>query len=240
MSLINRHLQTHPTTVYVSFAAASAPSLGVGSLSAAISSEQGTLRKAQRLLRQAGGFMFSVCVRLGGGGHRKAACERAGFQPSEWLAHDGLLSVRGQRAPLGEESCELRSEYYAVRTPSSDDEAASRPRGKLREMQEADGAADDALESYVSDGAYDADTDCAPSTPSTADVCAAAIGRAVAVVSREPSSLREPSRVGLQRGVWHTHELDMDHFAVCGGPLASPHCIDSFWAMYCKRLRPSF
>ena len=50
-------------------------------------------------------------------------------------------------------------------------------------------------------------------TPSTADVCAEATPP-------------------LETGVWHVHELGIDHFAVCGGPLASPRSIDSFWSDY--------
>ena len=36
----------------------------------------------------------------------------------------------------------------------------------------------------------------------------------------------------LACGVWHVAEMDADHFAVCGGPLASLHCVDEFWAVY--------
>ena len=43
----------------------------------------------------------------------------------------------------------------------------------------------------------------------------------------------------LPGGVWHVHELAMDHFAVCGGPLASARCADEFWATY-LRVRAQF
>jgi len=58
----------------------------------------------------------------------------------------------------------------------------------------------------------------------------------LAQVSNAQDSLGQDSQAQdssrLACGVWHVAEMDADHFAVCGGPLASLHCVDEFWAVY--------
>ena len=47
-------------------------------------------------------------------------------------------------------------------------------------------------------------------------------------------------RAPLERSVWYSHDLAIDHFSVCGGPLASPKSIDAFWSMYLAVRRRGF
>ena len=124
-------------------------------------------------------------LRVGASCQRDAACEWVGYDPHEWRAHDGVLSVCGQAAPLGEATSPLPDSLKPAALSTQ-----TRCGGKG-----GDGSADARL----------------AVTPSTSEVCA---------------------REGLAPGIWHTMQLDVDHFSVCGGPLASPPCIDAFWSMY--------
>lgn len=217
---LNKRLKTHEATVYLSFSAAAPPwrraflrpeaaeeAGPAAPETSKIAAEEGgvgaagygdVLRRLMRRGREVGSgataFAFSLVVRLGGRAHRDAACARAGFDVDDWAAHDGLLSVRGQRAPMGE-PCQLLPEVY-----SSPALVSHGRRGTV-------GAA----ASLASQGKAEADP-MPPTTPSTAD---ALVGL--------------PQ---LQPGVWHVQDLQVDHFAVCGGPLASPAAVDAFWGQY--------
>ena len=224
-ALLNQRVSTHASSVYIAFAASAAPDVSTSTHHTARSLRS----KAATVAREVAVHLFSLCVRLGGGSYRSAACERMGLPPDEWKAHDGLLSVAGQRTPMGEPSVPLPSAFVGTSVGKWADEP-----GDPKEQAQLDATATADANEAKADGLIP--DPCPPQTPSTADVCAATVERALErVVSGE--SLVQPQ---LERGVWHAHELEIDHFSVCGGPLASPKCIDAFWDMYCRRLRPAF
>ena len=72
-----------------------------------------------------------------------------------------------------------------------------------------------------------------PTTPTTANAL-------ISVHDGETSSSgggRSGGGESLAPGLWYVHELEaVDHFAVCGGPLASPPSAEAFWDAY-MRLR---
>jgi len=184
---INDATTLYDCTTYLSFS--SAPRAPLHALGTSIVRERSILSLLCTAVREVLVLVFSACVRLGGARKRRAAIEHLGYDAKEWAAHDGLLSVHGQRCPIGETSSPLPP--HLTGRPSSRDDDEVMP----------------------------------PLTPSTRDV----------IVTRERASCSEASRSGsLRAGMWHVHALEMDHFAVCGGPLASSLCIDDFWDMYVR------
>jgi len=177
--------------VYVSFTARRAPLAALGHAL----HEPRLLLRVLGLLRELLVLCFSFAIRFGGASSRRTACEHLGYDPEEWDEHDGLLSVRGQRAPLGEPTTAL-PHHLAASAASKEDGHTARP----------------------------------PPTPSTLEVMYGA------TPPPPPPRRRRPP---LKRGVWHVHDLSMDHFAVCGGPLASFRCVDEFWDLY-ERVRRDF
>ena len=237
-AILNKRVATHGSSVYIAFAANAAPNVRAS----AQRSARSLRRKVVSVAREVAVRLFSLCVRLGGGGHRCEACGRMGLAPEEWEAHDGLLSVAGQRTPLGEPCVPLPPYLAEGFVGKWDDEPSDAAAAVVGCGASGDADAGAFAGSATPDAAEAEDASCGPDacpprTPSTADVCAATVGRALERVVSGASLCPPPS---LERGVWHTHELEVDHFSVCGGPLASPPCIDAFWDMYCRRLRPAF
>ena len=186
---INDATQLYQCTVYLSFSARarSVVSTPMHALGSALTRERSIIALLAALVREVLVLGFSTFVRFGGARQRNAACRTFGYDTKQWAAHDGLLSVHGQRCPIGEESTPLPANLLGLRqSPDGSDELMP------------------------------------PTTPTTHEM-----------MTRARAASGEAATTGaLKPGLWHVHELHMDHFAVCGGPLASPRCVDDFWQMY--------
>lgn len=208
---LNEGFVTHPETMYLSFAAQRAPMRG---LVRTLKHETTLSHRLGAVVREAVVYFFSCMLRLGGESQRATACEREGYDPDEWKAHDGLLSVRGQRAPLGEPTQPLPERFKPAELDGRRSSKAAEPKAAV-----------------VDDDADDADDAVLPRTPSTREmICSSA----VAVQQAQMAKQQQQQGGVLAPGVWHTMELDMDHFSVCGGPLASHRCLEAFWSMYLR------
>lgn len=205
---INESTRLHSGTFYLSFAARRAPLSAptFASIGAIIKRDRSFTSLLTAVVREVIVWIFTCIVRLGGASQRRAACEHLGYCPREWAAHDGVLSVHGQRAPLGETWRPLPA-HFADTSAAASVADPDGPMGLSR-------------------------------TPSTSEVCAPA-PKAPSGSQRDGSLAQKTGPDLLEPGVWHVLELEMDHFAVCGGPLASPRCVDEFWDVY-VRVRSGF
>ena len=198
---INDATRLYSCTVYLSFAAKARGivSTPLHALGSSLVRERSLLAMLAALVREVAVLGFSTFVRFGGARQRTAACLNFGYDAKLWAAHDGLLSVHGQRCPIGEASVPLPSHLLVHSQKQSGGGGGG------------GGGGDDEL--------------MLPPTPTTHDAITRARGEASSEAAATSSSALVP-------GLWHVHELDMDHFAVCGGPLASPRCLDDFWQLY--------
>ena len=220
---INESTRVHSCTFYLSFAARRAPLSAptFASIGAIIKRDRSVISLLTAVVREVIVWVFTCIVRLGGASQRRAACEHLGYCPREWAAHDGVLSVHGQRAPLGETWRPLPAHFADTCAAAGAD-----PRGR-------GGAGGGGASVADPDGPMGLSR-----TPSTREACAPA-PKAPSGSQRDGSLAQETRPDLLEPGVWHVLELEMDHFAVCGGPLASPRCVDEFWDVY-VRVRSSF
>ena len=217
---LNARTRTDPNTIYVSFSAVSAPS------------PRSILRAAlegpppQRTARPPQSVSWSCFERAPALLHRLSAILRE----SVVFAFSLLVRFGGTR--LREEACE-QSGYAHTDWEAHDGLLSSigqrAPLGEpcrplpIGYFRGFGGKAGDS----GAKGAGGGDSEAAAAaavTPSTADVCASCAKATVASDATPP----------LDAGVWHVQELGIDHFAVCGGPLASPRSIDAFWSEYLR------
>ena len=160
--------------------------------------------------REALAFAFMCAVRgVSSKGERAAACRQHDMSPDQWAEHDGLLSVHGQRAPLDEPSRPLPMPLTSVNF------AAGTSLGSQLSTSDLSSA------SRVCAGDIHVH-DCPPSMT-------------LSSTRTEGGRLHQLAADGvatLERGVWHMHEINADHFAICGGPLAIPESRESFWGLF--------
>ena len=207
---INDSTSLHDCTAYVSFASSRAPLHGMYKSVLKREKPGSIVPRITAVAREMAVYSFTCFVRVGGASSRAAACEALGYEPAEWVAHDGILSVRGQKAPIGEPCVRL-----SILPPTKEEEGIS--------ME------DDPMP---------------PRTPSTSEVVARSSGGVDLNVAVPEEEAEEPcggkqaagtAKPLLPLGVWHVHELDMDHFAVCGvNMMSSTTCCDEFWDHYVK------
>ena len=169
------------------------------------------------LARELAVLLFSFSLRLGSSGRRAAAVLSDGFQPTDWVADDGLLSIVGQRCPfnqpwaplpptlllahddahddaLDEKEDEKEDDEHVALTPTTARVLSLGPR-----IAESNSTGGGAVASV-------ADTFLATALPEMGSFAGAA---------RKAAEKRQPGRTGahdgcvLTPGLWYVHELEM-------------------------------